>query len=162
MKASITEISKITGMDRRAITLALADLESEKGNKGAVLYETQQAMPMLYTGSADSPRDLTKERARLTHHQANIAELDEDVRRGVLVDRDAVVIEVSEALANMRAKLLNIPHKVAPVIVAVEDLHEIKAVLESAVHEALTELYNQYVSDEPGSAGNEATAQAKG
>lgn len=146
-------------MDSRRIGQTLSDLNYEPGPKNSKLYESADALPLLYTGEAF---DGTKERARLTHHQANIAELDEDQKRGELVERTAVVIEVSEAVANMRAKLLNLPHKVASVVVAMDDLHEVKAILESAVHESLTELYNEYAGDENDSAGIEATTEAKG
>ena len=156
MKASLSKLQDMTGFDHRRISKAVSGLEFTPGPKQAKLYESKHALAAIYISGDEL--DGNAERARLTHHQANIAELDEEVRRGVLVDRDEVVIEVSEAAANMRAKLLNIPHKVAPVIVAVDDLHEVKAVLETAVHEALLELHNQYVSDAPGSGGSEATA----
>ena len=142
MKISLTEFKNLTGLDHRRIAQALSGLPYDDGQQNSKLYESTEALPLLYTGAA---LDGQKERARLTHHQANIAELDEDTKRGDLVDREAVILEVSEAVANMRAKLLNLPHKVAPVIVAVDDLHEVKAVIEAAVHEALTELHNQYV-----------------
>ena len=160
MRQSISDFGKLTGFDSRRIGEALCDLPHEVGPKNAKLYDSEEALPLLY--EAGGRLDGAKERARLTHHQANIAELDEDQKRGVLVERDDVVIEVSEAVANMRAKLLNLPHKVAAVIVAVDDLHEVKAVLESAVHEALSELHNQYVSDGQDSPGIEAAAPVKG
>ena len=160
MKQSISDLGLLTGFDSRRIGQALCDLPHDKGPKNAKLYNSKDALPLLY--SAGDKLDGAEERARLTHHQANIAELDEDQKRGVLVERDDVVIEVSEAVANMRAKLLNLPHKVAAVIVAVDDLHEVKAVLESAVHEALSELHNQYASDGQDSPGIEAATPTKG
>ena len=159
MLVSLTDLGKLTGLDSRRMGQKLCDLPWVPGQKNSKQYDSELALPLLYEAG---PLDGQKERARLTHHQANIAELDEDVRRGVLVDRDAVVIEVSEAVANMRAKLLNLPHKVAPVIVAMDDLHEIKSALESVVHESLSELHNQYVSDGQDSPGIETPAPVKG
>lgn len=159
MQISLTDLGKLTGFDSRRIGQRLSDLPYEAGPKNAKMYVSEDALSLLYTGEV---LDGQKERARLTHHQANIAELDEDQKRGTLVDRDAVVLEVSESVANMRAKLLSIPHKVAAVVVAIDDLHEIRAVLESAVHESLSELYGQYVSDAGSGAGVEASAPIKG
>ena len=104
----------------------------------------------------------TDEKARLTHHQANMAELEERVRRGDLLEKTEVVDEVSTSLANMRGKLLNLPIKTATAIVGVDDPEEIRTILEGAVCEALEELHNQYVpSDERSGAGAETAAETE-
>lgn len=159
MKQSISELASLTGMDRRRITSVVADLKPESGPRGSKLYESKEALPLLYTGDNFDDK---KERARLTHHQANIAALDERVKSGELVDREVVVAEVAESIANARAKFLNLPTKVSTVIVAMDDLHEVQAVLEGAVHEALGELYNQYAGNESSGDGVEAAPETEG
>ena len=53
--------------------------------------------------------DLTEERARLAHHQANIAALDEKVKRGLLIPSEIVLDTWAAMLNNMRARLLATP-----------------------------------------------------
>lgn len=155
-KLSLSEIKGLTGLDHRRITRALSDLTPEDGPKGAKLYESSEALPLIYTGDNLDPN---KERARLTHHQANIAALDELIKRGDLLSRPDVVAEVTEALANMRAKLLNLPPKVAPIIAGIDDVYEAQAALEVEVLEVIAELHTQYVDNE-GSGESPDTAAA--
>ena len=102
--------------------------------------------------------DAQKERARLTHHQANIALLEEQQRAGILVERDEVVAEVSGAIANCRARLLTLPTKLATMVVGRDSVNEVLEVLESGVYDALTELHNQYVDHGTGGEVVETTA----
>ena len=53
--------------------------------------------------------DLTEERARLAHHQANIAALDEKVKEKTLIPADVVVDRWQQIAANVRARLLALP-----------------------------------------------------
>jgi hypothetical protein len=48
MKQSVSELSHLTGMDRRRIRRCLADLPAEPGPKNSLLYESTQALPLLY------------------------------------------------------------------------------------------------------------------
>lgn len=156
---SLSDVQALTGLDHRRISKALSVLEHQPGPKNAKLYESSEALAVLYTGENLDPN---KERARLTHHQANLAELDERQKRSELVPMEQVVAEVGEACSNMRAKLLNLPPKMAAVVVSMDDLHEVQAVLESGVNESLAELHTQYVSDETGGGSIEAPATAEG
>jgi phage terminase Nu1 subunit (DNA packaging protein) len=92
--------------------------------------------------------DLSKERARLTFHQANIAELDEDIKRGKLIPAETVEKVWSDMVAAFRAKILSIPTKSAHQFVAITDLSEIQDVIKEHLNEALVELSeydpNQY------------------
>ncbi len=151
MRLSLSELKNLTGLDHRRIAQSLSDLAHETGPKNAKLYESTDALPLLYMGDY---LDAQKERARLTHHQANIASLEERERRGELVNRDSVVLEVSESIANAKAKLLNIPSKVCTIAAAMDDAVEIRGVIESAVYEAITELYNEYAGDLEADGGN--------
>lgn len=84
--------------------------------------------------------DLSKERARLTHHQANIAELDEDIKRGKLIPADVVERVWSDMVASFRAKILSIPTKAAHQFIALNDINEIQDALKEHHYEALQEL----------------------
>lgn len=84
--------------------------------------------------------DLGKERARLTYHQANIAELDEDVRRGELIPSETVEMVWSDMIASFRAKVLSIPTKAAHQFVHLTSISEIQDALKEHHNEALLEL----------------------
>lgn len=102
--------------------------------------------------------DIVAERARLTHHQANIAELDESVKRGELIPAEVVEQVWSDMVASFRAKCLSIPTKAAHQFVALTDLSEIQDALKEHLAEALTEL-SEY---EPDHYGVQASENSRG
>ncbi len=83
--------------------------------------------------------DAQQERARLTHHQANIAALDEDRLKGELIPVEDVARVIGDDYANVRAKLLSMPPKVAPQLVGVS-LEKAKDIIDRQIREALEEL----------------------
>ncbi|QXP94361.1 hypothetical protein [Methylococcus capsulatus] len=66
------------------------------------------------TSSDGTIYDLEAERARLAHHQANLAALEERTKRAELIPADVVTAEWCNQAANIRAKLLNLPGRGAP------------------------------------------------
>jgi len=159
MLVSITELHNLTGQDRRRITKALANLKAKPGEKGAKLYESEAAIPLLYI-SEGGELDPQKERARLTHHQANIAALEEKELEGELVRRSSVVAEVSDAIANCRAKLLSLPSKMASVVAGMSSVADIRGALQDNIHEALDELYTEYADISASGEDVESTTEA--
>jgi len=140
VKLSITEISNLTGMDRRRIRAALCDLPSEKGSKSALLFESTAALRLLYLSPGDADTfDLTAERARLAHHQANKAELEAAQVAGSLIEIEAVADIVGEEYANVRSRLLGIPSRAAPQLIGLP-IVAVKALLDDMIFEALDEL----------------------
>jgi phage terminase Nu1 subunit (DNA packaging protein) len=84
--------------------------------------------------------DGKKERARLTKAQADKEELEVAALRGDLVAADQEAAVWTAYLANVRAKLLAIPHKIAPRVLIVTDLAEAQGLIEGEIHECLKEL----------------------
>jgi phage terminase Nu1 subunit (DNA packaging protein) len=102
---------------------------------------------------ADGALELNAERARLAHHQANKAELDERETRGELVRAEDVTRAVSDAFRRVRARMLSMPTKLTPVVLGSTDAVEVKDAIEAGVLEALAELTLETVEDdgpEPG------------
>jgi phage terminase Nu1 subunit (DNA packaging protein) len=102
---------------------------------------------------ADGALELNAERARLAHHQANKAELDERETRGELVRAEDVTRAVSDAFRRVRARMLSMPTKLTPVVLGSTDAVEVKEAIEAGVLEALAELTLETVEDdgpEPG------------
>lgn len=139
-KESLNGLAELTGFDRRTIKTRLADLESEPGPKGAMLYRTAEALPRLYDRDG-SVYDTDKERARLLHHQANIAALDESVKAKQLLPADLVLSRWQDIAATVRARLLSIPSSLAAVC-AEQPAPEVERKAAALVRQALEELAN--------------------
>jgi phage terminase Nu1 subunit (DNA packaging protein) len=89
---------------------------------------------------------------RLTKARADIAEAEADRLKGELVSVEHVARVWVEAAANVRARLLAIPHKVAPMVAVENDITVCHGMIETEVHEALSEFSNVEVAsttDEP-------------
>mgnify|MGYP003586346038 CR=1 FL=1 len=82
--------------------------------------------------------DYDQERARLTHHQANAAALEEQTKQGRLIPADLVKQTWSDLIMAARARLLALPSKLAGC--AGSDPAEVEAQARAIVYEALREL----------------------
>ena len=76
MLLSINQLWEITGRDRKTITKKLENLTFTDGDKGAHLYESSQALPLIFFGNrlgptrGDSLRNSTPEKSRIAASQA--------------------------------------------------------------------------------------------
>ena len=86
--------------------------------------------------------DLTEERARLAHHQANIAALDEKVKEKHLIPSEVVLSRWVDIAANVRARLLSIPPQLAATCVNLPR-EEIEKRAVDLIRTALEELANE-------------------
>lgn len=105
-------MSELTGFDRRIVKRTLADMEPEKVGRSH-LYPTAEALPRLYARDAGNVYDISQERARLLHHQANLASMDEAVKDGTLIPATVVEDKWISAVLNARSRLLSIPTQLA-------------------------------------------------
>lgn len=83
---------------------------------------------------------LAKARADHEEEKAAIARMDRLEREGSLVDAADVEQHFTEIAARVKAKLLAIPVKLAPQVVAITDIGEADAMIKAAIYEALREL----------------------
>jgi hypothetical protein len=79
-------------------------------------------------------------RAKKTVHEARLAEYEEKQKAGELIEIDLVRAEWQQILANVRAKLLSLPTKLASQAMSASTLAEMESLLTEGVHEALREL----------------------
>lgn len=115
-----------------------------------MLYESTVALPMLYICPTESDNlDLTAERARLAHFQANKTELEAAKMKRELIEVEEVAEIVGNDYANMRANLLSLPTKLAPQLVGIEDIAQGQALIEQGVYSALQELSADEVYSAP-------------
>ncbi len=83
--------------------------------------------------------DLTAERARLAHAQAAKAERENAVADGKFMEVAAVHLMVTSAFARVRAKLLALPSKMAPLVAATTPA-KAQQILKEDIYAALNEL----------------------
>lgn len=86
--------------------------------------------------------DYEEARARKVAAEAEITELELAKVRGELVVAEDVVSAWSDTLAGLKAKLISIPSKAAPIVAAEDEAGICQKVIEDLVREALEELSN--------------------
>ena len=142
MLQSISQLSVLTGKARETITKRLENISFTKDGKSK-LFESVEALPLIYDLDSQSAYDLQAERARLSHHQANCEALREKQLRKELIPVNEVEEQWTKLISNFRAKMLSLPTKTAHRIAQTSDHAEIEEILKIAVHDSLLELANE-------------------
>lgn len=91
-------------------------------------------------GDGAGDLDLVQERARLAAAQADAQAMRNALSRAELLPRADVTKTVQAAFARVRAKLLSIPSRAAPLVSAMRTATEVQSKLTELLHEALAEL----------------------
>ena len=144
---SISRLSELSGFDRRTIRKRLADLTPIREGR-ALLYETQDALPLLYSYGAEGDEfDLTEQRARLAFHQANNERLKEEERTGQLIPADAVEQAWLDHVTAARAVLLALPTKLAPIVMSASTIREVEDFARDEIFRALDSLADETAPD---------------
>jgi phage terminase Nu1 subunit (DNA packaging protein) len=135
-----------TGISERTIRQWIADgVIPQTDDMGMVV----KSVITYYKGqTAEARRDRTKEgqdelyvqKVRLTEAQADKLDLENREREGELVEADSVRSAWLEMIAAARAKLLSIPTKVAPQVIAMSNAADAEQLVKLFVYEALEEL----------------------
>ena len=99
----------------------------------------------MYAGRA---YDYQKERARLTHQQAERAELENAITRGELIPASLVEETWTSDVLRMRARLLALPSKIAPTLSGLDTYSEVFEIIRAACYEAMEELSTDGLSEE--------------
>jgi phage terminase Nu1 subunit (DNA packaging protein) len=99
-----------------------------------------QEIGRLIEGDDGEFLDLAQERAKLARVQAHRQQLLLAKERGEAVAVEDVAAIVGDQFSSVRARLLAIPAKCAPLVHTADSVQAIRAVLEESVHDALAEL----------------------
>ena len=84
--------------------------------------------------------DLTAERARLAHAQAEKAERENAVADGKFLEVAVFHLMVTSAFSRVRSKLLAVPSKLAPYLVGIETSAKAQGIVKTEIYAALNEL----------------------
>jgi len=93
-----------------------------------------------YSGRAGMPPELAIQRGRWLKAKADREELSLARERGQSVDMDDVLKVWAHRIQTCRSKLLGIPSRVAPEVVACSDIREVHRILQARICETLDEL----------------------
>lgn len=80
------------------------------------------------------------ERARLTKEQADKVAMENEVRRGRLVDAEHVAALWANTLTNVKNRMLGIPTRAAPLVIGRKAVPEVREIIKRFIVEALNEL----------------------
>lgn len=116
IQVSANYLERLTGKKRQTISKKCEGLDTEKGTKNAILYDSAEALERIYLGDGGDYQSAQREKARLDHHRANMEELREKKLRGEIVPFDQVVRAVSEMIAAAKAKFMAMPARVAQML----------------------------------------------
>ena len=139
MQASINEIATWTGLDRRTIGRRLESLTPESGPNRSRLYETRQALPLLY-GQGEERLDPGQELARLNAARRRQIDMQNERTAGLLIPKDEVAAAWAENVAIAKGRLLSLPSRVSNEVLRLKTQREIENTLKDAVIAILTEL----------------------
>jgi len=103
MLLSINKLSELTGRDRRTIKKQLQDLRFVDGEKGAHLYESSEAFPLIYRVD-----NLESARAKQALSQASLNAIREENLRKEHVPLQLVLDEMDSLFQAMGAILKNV------------------------------------------------------
>lgn len=111
---------------------------------------------MASTGGVKLGSSYDEARTRKVNAEAEIAELELKKIHGELVIAEDVVSAWNDVLGALKAKLLSIPTKAAPVVSAETNTGMCKSILEDLINESLEELSNYDPKIDPTTASVDA------
>lgn len=119
--------------------------ENEYDTEACVQWLIQREVRKLTQTEEGRFIDYEAERARLTSEQADKVAMENEVRRGKLVDSEHVAVLWANILTNVKTKLLGIPTKTAPRLVGCKSIPVARDIL----NRQITEVLNELVSADP-------------
>lgn len=171
MKANNGDIQLILGISKSEVKRLVDESIIKKDLRGTydLLHSIKGYIGYLQVrsgGTKGVSADYHEERSRLTKAQADKAELEAAVMAGKLVEVEQLTQAWEGMLSSMRAKLLAIPSKLAPVVADEDEPGVVQDLIDNYMREALEELasYGTSSSDEDtgeGDDGVEAAAQVE-
>jgi len=159
---NITAISKLLKLtERRVQQLAKDDIipKAERG-KYDLISSVHGYIDFLKAkaGGDFTAEDVIKNKNKLMKAKAEIAEIDKKRATGELIPKEEVKSTWLELINKVKQKLLSIPNKIAPIVVAIKNTNEIKLILQDKIYEALYEISSDERSVEVSNKSNKTTS----
>ena len=101
----------------------------------------------------DAPPDARIENSWLARYRKELTHLELQTKQGLLIDKGEMQKQLFKVFREVRDSLLNIPSKIAPEVVAMDDPFEVQAYIDKQIRESLEALVKYAVEkgvvDEP-------------
>jgi phage terminase Nu1 subunit (DNA packaging protein) len=159
---NITAIAKLLKLtERRVQQLAKDDIipKAERG-KYDLISSVHGYIDFLKAkaGGDFTAEDVIKNKNKLMKAKAEIAEIERMKATGELIPKEEVKSTWLELINKVKQKLLSIPNKIAPIVVAIKNTNEIKLILQDKIYEALYEISSDERSVEVSNKSNKTTS----
>lgn len=139
----LNDMAALLSLTPRRVQQLAKDGIISKGERGIYnLAETIRGYVKFLQGINTGGADLHAERTRLTKINADRKQLDLEKARGELINVDMAMKIWGGVVSSARTRILAIPNKLAPLVVSVNDVAEIKETVEEFIYEVLNELAN--------------------
>ena len=112
-------------------------------------------------GGDFTAEEVLKNKNKLLKAKAELAEIDKMKATGELIPKEEVKRTWLELVQKVKQKLLSIPNKVAPVVVTIKSINEIKLILKDKIYEALYEISSDDRGVPKNNESNKATPASK-
>ncbi len=136
---TVSGLSVETGITRRAVAKALTTCPVAGKKRGANCYWMRDALPLL-AGNQSRGNELREQRARQHKEMADKLEMENQVRRGELVDGKAVGELFFTLTTEVRQRLMMIPARVGDQIARSKRKSDAKKIIEKEIRDALASL----------------------
>jgi hypothetical protein len=136
---STSDLADLTGLSREVVGKKLRGLTYESGLRNARMYNSVEALPLLYEVPTDTV-DLNQARAKLAEKQVEKIDFDINMKSGSFVPYDVMLSAAQRVFVAFRTRISSIPSKLAPRIAGMTDPVDIEEILEKHLHESLEEL----------------------
>lgn len=148
MKGTISDYRKFTGYSRKTVDEKLAELFGASGQRPEVEDFTKSVIGSLgkVASGRSSPElsegelDPNQQRARKDAAHADKLEMENDVRRGELLEASQVREAWVQLCSNIRASSLSLPSRVAKELSAMDDPRDVQIRLDEEVRSTLKTL----------------------
>ena len=162
---NIEAISKLLKLSERRIQQLAKDNIIPKAERGKydLVSSVHGYIDFLKAkaGGDFTAEEVLKNKNKLLKAKAEIAEIEKQRATGELIPKEEVKRTWLELVHKIKQKLLSIPNKVAPVVVTVKNISEIKLILQDKLYEALYEITSDDRSVAKDNESNKATSTSK-
>ena len=135
--SSVTTLGKLSGTSRAAIYrhIERAGLSPVEGKK----YHTETVLKAITEHRKDDNNSPAYGRSKKIQLECELLQMKIDHERGLLVPVSEVVEKLDRIFTAIRQKFLAMPTKMAPLLIAKEDVMEIQVTLQDEVYSVLWE-----------------------
>lgn len=144
------KLGRITLSSPGQVLPSVADAEWAANTQARLTGKRRGKPDTVAAGAAKADLTLNQAKTREALAKAELAEIEVRKRRGDLVPLDQVRAELLPPLRKLRDRLLSVPSRLAPVLLAADSAEELAARLKAELRDALAEASAAFGADVEG------------